>query len=96
MYQLMDVALITFDDELLIFWVDNTPEQTIQRLTALGVQKCIVKLGGSSNGGFLSAYLAGAVLVNFACVSERKGRCGHLPLFVLLRGMLCKAAQVHF
>ncbi|ENM5924807.1 sugar kinase [Vibrio mimicus] len=44
MYQLTDVALVTFDDEQLI-WGDSTPEQTIQRLTALGVQKCIVKLG---------------------------------------------------
>ncbi|ENM3887930.1 sugar kinase [Vibrio cholerae] len=99
MYQLTDVALVTFDDELLI-WGDNTPEQTIQRLTALGVQKCIVKLGAegcliqdsststfapqavptqpveqvvdttsagdSFNGGFLSAYLAGADLAT-AC-----------------------------
>ncbi|RBM31687.1 sugar kinase [Vibrio tarriae] len=99
MYQLTDVALVTFDDELLI-WGDSTPEQTIQRLTALGVQKCIVKLGAegcliqdssvstfapqavptqpvvqvvdttsagdSFNGGFLSAYLAGADLAT-AC-----------------------------
>ncbi|ENM5756889.1 sugar kinase [Vibrio mimicus] len=99
MYQLTDVALVTFDDEQLI-WADNTPEQTIQRLTALGVQKCIVKLGAegcliqdssastfapqavptqpveqvvdttsagdSFNGGFLSAYLAGADLAT-AC-----------------------------
>ncbi|EGR7965755.1 sugar kinase [Vibrio vulnificus] len=99
MYQLTDVALVTFDDEQLI-WGDETPEQTIERLTSLGVGKCIVKLGadgclvqdstnqGSSaalapqavptqpvaqvvdttsagdsfNGGFLSAYLAGADL----------------------------------
>ncbi|EMF8863982.1 sugar kinase [Vibrio parahaemolyticus] len=99
MYQLTDVALVTFDDEQLI-WGDKTPEQTIERLTSLGVGKCIVKLGadgclvqdstnqGSSaalapqavptqpvaqvvdttsagdsfNGGFLSAYLAGADL----------------------------------
>ncbi|EKM32009.1 pfkB carbohydrate kinase family protein [Vibrio harveyi] len=99
MYQLTDVALVTFDDEQLI-WGDETPEQTIERLTSLGVGKCIVKLGadgclvqdstnqGSSaalapqavltqpvaqvvdttsagdsfNGGFLSAYLAGAAL----------------------------------
>ncbi|WP_039046756.1 sugar kinase [Plesiomonas shigelloides] len=44
MYQLTDVALVTFDDEQLI-WGDSTPEQTLQRLTSLGVQKCIVKLG---------------------------------------------------
>ncbi|HDY7532365.1 TPA: sugar kinase [Vibrio vulnificus] len=99
MYQLTDVALVTFDDEQLI-WCDETPEQTIGRLTSLGVGKCIVKLGAdgclvqdstnqgsgtalapqavptqpvvqvvdttsagdSFNGGFLSAYLAGADL----------------------------------
>ncbi|MEF1305608.1 sugar kinase, partial [Vibrio owensii] len=44
MYQLTDVALVTFDDEQLI-WGDDTPEQTIKRLTSLGVGKCIVKLG---------------------------------------------------
>ena len=99
MYQLTDVALVTFDDEQWI-WSDNTPEQTIQRLAALGVQKCIVKLGAEGcliqdssasifapqavptqqveqvvdttsagdafNGGFLSAYLAGADLTT-AC-----------------------------
>ncbi|BCK08914.1 2-dehydro-3-deoxygluconokinase [Vibrio cholerae] len=99
MYQLTDVTLVTFDDEQWI-WGDSTPEQTIQRLTALGVQKCIVKLGAegcliqdsstsifapqavptqpvaqvvdttsagdSFNGGFLSAYLAGADLAT-AC-----------------------------
>ncbi|HAS6233459.1 TPA: sugar kinase [Vibrio vulnificus] len=103
MYQLTDVALVTFDDEQLI-WGDDTPEQTIERLTSVGVGKCIVKLGadgclvqdstnqGSSaaqapqavpthpvvqvvdttsagdsfNGGFLSAYLAGADLAT-AC-----------------------------
>ncbi|MER0371384.1 sugar kinase [Vibrio vulnificus] len=99
MYQLTDIALVTFDDEQLI-WGDETPEQTIGRLTSLGVGKCIVKLGAdgclvqdstnqgsgtalapqavptqpvvqvvdttsagdSFNGGFLSAYLAGADL----------------------------------
>ena len=44
MYQLTDVALVTFDDEHLL-WGDETPEQTIKRLTTLGVGKCIVKLG---------------------------------------------------
>ncbi|MDE1232766.1 sugar kinase [Vibrio aestuarianus] len=44
MYQLTDIALVTFDDEQLI-WGDETPEQTIERLTSLGVGKCIVKLG---------------------------------------------------
>ncbi len=44
MYQLTDVALVTFDDEQLI-WGDEAPEQTIERLTSVGVGKCIVKLG---------------------------------------------------
>ncbi|OEE83293.1 ketodeoxygluconokinase, partial [Enterovibrio norvegicus FF-162] len=44
MYALTDVALVTFDDEQLL-WGDVSPEQTIERLTALGVSKCIVKLG---------------------------------------------------
>lgn len=44
MYKLTDVALVTFDDEQLI-WGDETPERTIQRLTMLGIQKCVVKLG---------------------------------------------------
>ncbi len=103
MYQLTDIALVTFDDEQLL-WCDETPEQTIERLTSLGVGKCIVKLGAdgclvqdstnqgsgtarapqavptqpvaqvvdttsagdSFNGGFLSAYLAGADLAT-AC-----------------------------
>lgn len=44
MYQLTDVALVTFDDEQLI-WGDSSPEQTINRLKTLGVNKCIIKLG---------------------------------------------------
>ncbi|MGR5335018.1 sugar kinase [Vibrio gigantis] len=44
MYTLTDLALVTFDDEQLI-WGDTSPEQTIERLTALGVKRCIVKLG---------------------------------------------------
>ncbi len=44
MYTLTDLALVTFDDEQLI-WGDSSPEQTIERLTALGVKRCIVKLG---------------------------------------------------
>ncbi|OBT28900.1 sugar kinase [Vibrio splendidus] len=44
MYTLTDVALVTFDDEQLI-WGDTSPEQTIERLTKLGVKRCIVKLG---------------------------------------------------
>ncbi|PFG58674.1 2-dehydro-3-deoxygluconokinase [Vibrio sp. ES.051] len=98
MYQLTDIALVTFDDEQRI-WGDNTPEQTIERLTSLGVKNCVIKLGAdgcliqdsatdlvpqpvptqpvtevvdttsagdSFNGGFLSAYLAGADLAT-AC-----------------------------
>ncbi|MDD1795494.1 sugar kinase [Enterovibrio sp. ZSDZ42] len=44
MYSLTDVALVTFDDEQLL-WRDASPEQTIERLASLGVTKCIVKLG---------------------------------------------------
>ncbi|WP_210442064.1 sugar kinase [Vibrio crassostreae] len=44
MYTLTDLALVTFDDEQLI-WGDTSPEQTIERLTSLGVKRCIVKLG---------------------------------------------------
>ncbi|MFA0543272.1 sugar kinase [Vibrio sp. 10N.222.52.B7] len=44
MYTLTDLALVTFDDEQLI-WGDSSPEQTIERLTTLGVKRCIVKLG---------------------------------------------------
>lgn len=44
MYTLTDLALVTFDDEQLI-WGDTSPEQTIERLTKLGVKRCIVKLG---------------------------------------------------
>ncbi|MDF2153082.1 sugar kinase [Vibrio sp. CAU 1672] len=98
MYRLTDIALVTFDDEQLI-WGDHSPEQTIERLTSLGISKCVVKLGAdgcliqdsgtvlapqavptqpvlevvdttsagdSFNGGFLSAYLAGADLAT-AC-----------------------------
>ncbi|MCW0469470.1 PfkB family carbohydrate kinase [Vibrio chagasii] len=43
MYTLTDLALVTFDDEQLI-WGDSS-RQTIERLTALGVKRCIVKLG---------------------------------------------------
>ncbi|WP_423840984.1 sugar kinase [Vibrio mytili] len=44
MYQTTDLALVTFDDEQLI-WGDNTPEETLARLHKLGVNKVIVKLG---------------------------------------------------
>ncbi|UUM32381.1 sugar kinase [Vibrio japonicus] len=96
MYQLTDLALVTFDDEQNL-WGDQTPSDTLDRLASLGVRRRVVKngadgclvqeltspaqivstqpvervvdttsAGDSFNGGFLSAYLAGAELVN-AC-----------------------------
>ena len=44
LHAITDVALVTFDDEQLI-WGDNTPTQTLQRLATDGVKKCIIKLG---------------------------------------------------
>ncbi len=44
MYPLTDLALVTFDDEQLL-WGDATPEATIARLSQLGVSKIVVKLG---------------------------------------------------
>lgn len=44
MYQTTDLALVTFDDEQLI-WDDKTPQDTLSRLHNLGVNKVIVKLG---------------------------------------------------
>ncbi|MCW8335687.1 sugar kinase [Vibrio paucivorans] len=44
MYQTTDLALVTFDDEQLI-WGDKTPEDTLTRLHNLGVTKVVVKLG---------------------------------------------------
>ncbi len=44
MYQLTDLALVTFDDEQLL-WGDTSPEATIERLSHLGVSNIIVKLG---------------------------------------------------
>ncbi|MGX9522683.1 sugar kinase [Vibrio mediterranei] len=44
MYQTTDLALVTFDDEQLI-WDDETPEDTLTRLHNLGVTKVVVKLG---------------------------------------------------
>ena len=96
-YQATDIALVTFDDEQLI-WQDKSPQDTIARLHKLGVQIVVVKMGSegclisenpnqdpvpiptkpvtnvvdttsagdSFNGGFLSAYLAGADLIT-AC-----------------------------
>lgn len=96
MYQLTDLALVTFDDEQNL-WGDQTPSDTLDRLASLGVRRRVVKngadgclvqeltspaqivstqpvervvdttsAGDSFNGGFLSAYLAGAELVD-AC-----------------------------
>jgi len=44
MYQATDLALVTFDDEQLI-WGDKTTEETLARLRQLGVSKAVVKLG---------------------------------------------------
>lgn len=44
MYQTTDLALVTFDDEQLI-WGDKTPQDTLARLHNLGVSKVVVKLG---------------------------------------------------
>ncbi|CAH6839135.1 2-dehydro-3-deoxygluconokinase [Vibrio chagasii] len=43
-YKTTDIALVTFDDEQLL-WSDQTPQDTITRLHALGVKTVIVKLG---------------------------------------------------
>lgn len=44
MYQTTDLALVTFDDEQVI-WGDKTPQETIERLHQLGVKNVVVKLG---------------------------------------------------
>ena len=44
MYQTTYLALVTFDDEQLI-WGDKTPEDTLARLHSIGVTKVVVKLG---------------------------------------------------
>lgn len=44
MYRLTDLALVTFDDEQLI-WGDESPQSTIERLRQLGVSNIVVKLG---------------------------------------------------
>ncbi|MEO9497096.1 MAG: sugar kinase [Vibrio splendidus] len=43
-YQATDIALVTFDDEQLL-WGDTTPQDTIRRLHSLGVKTVVVKLG---------------------------------------------------
>jgi 2-dehydro-3-deoxygluconokinase len=43
-YQATDLALVTFDDEQLL-WGDTTPQDTIRRLHSLGVKTVVVKLG---------------------------------------------------
>lgn len=43
-YQATDIALVTFEDEQLI-WQDENPRQTIARLHDLGVKTVVVKLG---------------------------------------------------
>jgi 2-dehydro-3-deoxygluconokinase len=44
MYELTDLALVTFDDEQLL-WGDHSAEDTIGRLQQLGVSNIVVKLG---------------------------------------------------
>lgn len=44
MYQTTDLALVTFDDEQLI-WGDATPQDTLARMQQQGVKRAIVKLG---------------------------------------------------
>ncbi len=44
MYNLTDLALVTFDDEAKI-WGDNAPHDTIQRLHKYGINQVVVKLG---------------------------------------------------
>ena len=43
-YKATDIALVTFDDEQLL-WQDAQPQDTIKRLHALGVKTVVVKLG---------------------------------------------------
>jgi 2-dehydro-3-deoxygluconokinase len=43
-YQVTDIALVTFEDEQLL-WGDTKPQETISRLHNLGVKTVIVKLG---------------------------------------------------
>ncbi|MBB1314207.1 sugar kinase [Aliivibrio sp. SR45-2] len=43
-YQTTDIALVTYDDEQLL-WGDKNPKQTVTRLHALGVKTVVVKLG---------------------------------------------------
>ncbi|PMG99412.1 sugar kinase [Vibrio lentus] len=43
-YKATDIALVTFDDEQLL-WGDQTPQDTIKRLHTLGVKTVVVKLG---------------------------------------------------
>ncbi|NOJ06950.1 sugar kinase [Vibrio splendidus] len=43
-YKTTDIALVTFDDEQLL-WQDAQPQDTIKRLHSLGVKTVVVKLG---------------------------------------------------
>lgn len=43
-YSLVDIALVTFDDEKLL-WQDENPESTAQRLENLGVKVQVIKMG---------------------------------------------------
>lgn len=44
MYKTTDLALVTFDDEQLI-WGDATPEDTLTRLQQYGIKRAVIKLG---------------------------------------------------
>ena len=57
MYQVTGVALVTFDDEQLI-WGDATPQDTLARLRRQGVKKAVVKLG--EEGCIAQDFTAGA------------------------------------
>ena len=43
-YQTTDIALVTYDDEQML-WEDKDPKQTVTRLHTLGVKTVVVKLG---------------------------------------------------
>jgi 2-dehydro-3-deoxygluconokinase len=64
MYQATDLALVTFDDEQLI-WGDKTPQDTLIRLQQQGVKKAVVKLGVD---GCLIGYFANKVTLSVPTV----------------------------
>ena len=54
-----DIALPSFDDEVKL-WGDANPEETVTRLTALGVREIVVKDGDEEVALFSDGVLAGA------------------------------------